>query len=107
MMDDGFLVRVLHILAGVNEKLQSFPDLELVLIAVLGDGQPGNELHYQVRLPLKMCASIEDLGDGRMIHDGEELAFGLKTLYHRLVVHPRRIDNDLQKSVQPPTRRRS
>src|ERR1035438_5301336 len=36
-MDDGVLVRVLHALAGLNEKLQALPDLELLRIAIFRD----------------------------------------------------------------------
>ena len=88
-MDDGFLVRVLHALAGLDEQLQPLADLQLLLVAILRDRQARHVLHDEVRLALGRDAGIEHLGDGRVIHDRERLPFRLKALHDRLVVHAR------------------
>jgi hypothetical protein len=88
-MDDRFLVRVLHALAGLDKELQPLANLELLLIAILRDRHPRHVLHDEVRLTLGGDAGIEHLGDGRVIHDRERLAFCLKALHDCRVVHSR------------------
>ena len=87
-MDDGFLVRVLHAFAGLNEEFEPVPDLELLLIAILRNRQPGHVLHHEVRLALWRRPGVKHLGDGRMIHDRQRLPLRLEALHDRLVVHP-------------------
>ncbi len=86
-MNDGFLVRVLHPLAGTNKQFEPLANLEFLPIAILRDGHAGNVFHGEVRLTVRRGAGVEDLGDGRMIHDGERLALGLKTSQSGFVVH--------------------
>jgi hypothetical protein len=86
-VNDGFLMRVLHAVAGLDEELHPLPYLQSLLIAIIRDRQSRHVLHDEVRLSLRRGTGIEDLGNGRMIHDGERLAFGLEALHHRLVVH--------------------
>jgi len=70
-VDDGFLVCVLHAFARLNEKLDSGIYAQSPLIAVSGDWLSWNVLHDEVGLTLGRGAGIKDLGDGRMVHDGE------------------------------------
>ena len=101
-MDDGFLVRVLHAVAGLDEEFEPIPDLELLLIAILRNRQPGHVLHHEVRLALRRRPGVEYLGDGGMIHDRQRLPLGLEALHQRLVVHPGL--DQLQRDL-PPHRR--
>ena len=87
-MDDGLLMRVLHAFAGLDEKFKPIPDLELLLIAILRNRQPGHVLHHEVRLALWRRPSVKHLGDGGMIHDRQRLPLRLEALHDRLVVHP-------------------
>ena len=88
-MNDGFLMRMLHSLAGLDKELQPLADLELVLIAVLGNRQPGHVFHYEVRLALRCGAGIEHLGDRGVVHDRNRLTLRLEAPHDRLVVHAR------------------
>ncbi len=58
-----------------------------VLIAILRDRQPGHVLHHEIRLALQRGSGVQDLGDGRMIHDRQRLPLGFEALHHGLVVH--------------------
>ena len=87
-MDDGFLVCVLHAFAGLNEEFEPIRDLELLLIAILGNRQPGHVLHHEVWLALRRRSGVKHLGDGGMIHDRQRLPLRLEALHDRLVVHP-------------------
>ena len=86
-MDNGLLVRMLHALAHLNEQLQPLPHRELVPVAIFGDRESDDVLHYEVRPPLACGPGIEDLGDGRMVHQGQRLTLGFETRYHLTRVH--------------------
>ena len=86
-MDDGFLMSVLHALADTDEKVQALACAQLVLVAVLRDGNAGNVLHHEVRPALRSGAGIEHLGDGRMVHERQRLALGFKPRHHFTRVH--------------------
>src|ERR1700689_1994182 len=77
-MDNGFLVCVLYAVAGLDEEFETVSDFELLLIAILRDGQSGDVLHYEIGLALRRRSSVEDLGDGWVIHDRERLSLRLK-----------------------------
>jgi hypothetical protein len=87
-MDDGFLVRVLHAFADLDEEFEPIRDLEFLLIAILGNRQSGYVLHHEVRLALRRRSGVKHLGDGGMIHDRQRLPLRLEALHDRLVVHP-------------------
>src|SRR5208282_997550 len=88
-MNDRFLVRVLHAVAGLDEEVETLPDVELVLIAILRDRQPWHIFHDEVRLTLRREAGPEYLGDEGVIHDSERLPLRLEPMHDRLVVHAR------------------
>ncbi len=81
-MNDGFLVRVLHAGAYLNEQLQPLGDAQTFAIAVVGNGKAIDIFHRQVRLALYRGACVKDLGNGRVFHDREGLALRLKSLYN-------------------------
>src|ERR1700722_9595122 len=80
-------MRVLHSFAGLDEKFESVPYPELLAITILRNGQAGNVLHQEVRLPLRGRTRVKNLGDGWMIHDRQRLSLRLETLHDGLVVH--------------------
>ena len=86
-MNDGLLMRVLYSFADFDEEFQPLPDFELLLIAVVGDGQAGYVLHHKVGLPPVGGASVEDFGDRRVVHDGQRLTLRAEALKQRVVVH--------------------
>ena len=51
------------------------------------DGQPGDILHDEVGPAFRRGAGIENLGDGRVVHEGESLAFGFKSGHHLTGIH--------------------
>ena len=69
--------------------------LSLGVIAVLGDGNAFDEFHDEVGRTFK-DASIEDLGDVRVIHQGQGLAFLLKACQQAFAVAARfdQLDGD-------------
>ena len=85
-MDDGFLMGVLNAFADLNEQGEAFTNLELFVVAIAGDGRAVNVLHDEVRLAIGSGAGVENFGDGRMIHHGEGLLFGMEALEDGVVV---------------------
>jgi len=77
-MNDALLVRVLHGLANLNEQLQPLRGRELGLIAVLRQGDAVDQFHHEVGPARVGRAGVEDVGDVRVIHQGQSLTFGLK-----------------------------
>jgi len=63
-------------------------DLQLFLVAVIGDGHARNVLHHKVGLPVRRCSGVKNLRDRRMVHQRERLAFILKPHQRRAVEHP-------------------
>ena len=77
-VDDPFGVRVLDRVAHLGEELQPLLRPEAPLVAVLGDGNAGHVLHDEVGPPVVAGPRVEDLGDGRVVHEGQGLALGLE-----------------------------
>jgi hypothetical protein len=86
-VDDGFLMRMLHAFAGLNEEIEPLVDRELLLIATLCNRQSRHVFHHEIRLPLRIGPGVEHLGDGGMVHDRQRLALGLEALHNGFVVH--------------------
>src|ERR1700722_14688068 len=85
-MNDRLLMRVQHAIADFYEKFQAIADFELMLVAVVGDRNALYVLHHKIRLAVGSGPSVEDFGDRWVIHDGEGLALGLKSLKDCFVV---------------------
>ena len=83
---DRLLMRVLHPFANFDEQLEPFANPELLAVAVVGDGLPGDILHDEVRLAIGRRSGVEHLGDAGMVHDRERLPLGIKALQHGIVV---------------------
>src|SRR5579863_4406636 len=79
-MNDGLLMGMLHSLADLDEQCQALACGQPLLVAVGGNGQAGNVLHDEVGLAFGSGVGVEDLGDGRVIHDGQRLPLEVETL---------------------------
>ena len=64
-------------------------DGQLVLVAELGDGDAADQLHDEVGPAAGGLAAIEDLGDVRMVHQGQRLPLGLEAGDDLARVHAR------------------
>ena len=84
-----FWCGVLHGLADVDEQPQPLLGGQLVLVTVLGDRQAFDEFHDEVGTPAVGQSAVQDMGDIRMIHQGQGLPFRLKPCHHRVTIHPR------------------
>ena len=60
------------------KKLQALWNAELVLVAVLGDGDALHQFHHEVGPAGVGRAGIEDLGDVGMVHHRQRLPLGLE-----------------------------
>ncbi len=72
-----------------DEQLQPLARRELVLIAVVGDGDAADQLHHEVRPAALGRAGVEHAGDVGMVHQGQRLPLGLEPGDHVAGVHPR------------------
>ena len=82
-VDDPLLVGVLDRLADRHEQLEPLARRELLLVAVLGDRHALDEFHDEVRPAVVGRAGVEDLGDVRVVHQGQRLPLGLEAGEHR------------------------
>jgi hypothetical protein len=69
---------VLHRFAHLHEEGEPRARGKAISVAVLGDRDTAHVLHDEVRPSLRGLACVEDLGDERMIHQGEGLTLGLE-----------------------------
>ena len=60
-------------------------------------GKAVDVLHHQIRLASGSRAGIEDLGDRRVVHDGQRLPLGFESLHGCSIVHsgPDQLQRDL------------
>jgi hypothetical protein len=86
-MDDGFLMCVLHAIACLDEQLEPRLNAQFFSIAVFRNRFARHVLHHEVWLAVGRRAGVEDFGDGRMVHQGKRLAFGLEAVQQGIVVH--------------------
>jgi len=75
-VDDAFLMRVLHGLAYRDEQVQPVARRQLVLIAVVRDGNATDEFHDEVRPAGVGRPGIQHPRNVRMIHERERLPLG-------------------------------
>jgi hypothetical protein len=80
---------VLHRLADADEQLQPLPRREPALVAELGDGDAAHQLHDEVGPAGDGGAGVGDLGDVRVVHEGQGLALGLEAGDDLAGVHAR------------------
>ena len=74
-MDHTLLVRMVDRMADREEEDESLPGGHPLAIAILCDGRAFDVLHHEVRPPGGAGAGVEDLGDVRVVHHRERLAF--------------------------------
>src|ERR1019366_2120920 len=72
-VNDQVLMRKLNRAAYMLEELKALGEGEMVLGAVLGDGDSVDVLHREERLAGVGNSSIEEVGDVRMDQPGEDL----------------------------------
>src|SRR2546428_11959636 len=67
-VDDPLLVRVLHAVANLQEKIDSLTRRQLVPIAVRRDRFAAYVLHHEVRTAVRRSPAVEYAGNRRVIH---------------------------------------
>src|SRR3990170_217959 len=77
-VNDALVVRVLDGLTQRNEQPQSLLRAQLVLVAVLGDGDTLDVFHREVRPARFRRSRIENTGDVRVIQHRQGLPLRLK-----------------------------
>src|SRR5690242_14773655 len=88
-MNNGLLMRVLHSFANVNEQLEPFAGGQPMFVTESIYWNSGDELHDEVRSPLRGRTGIEDLCNGWMIHECKGLPLGFKPYHDLARVHAR------------------
>src|SRR5437870_267234 len=78
-MDDSLLMRVLDGMADSREEGEPLLRVKSVFVAVMRNGNTLYQFHGEKRTSGFRCASIEHLGNVRMVHERKGLPFGLKT----------------------------
>ena len=86
-MDDPLLMGMLDRTADVDEDPQSLLRREVVLVAVLRDRDAPHVIHHEVGPAALGRPGVEDLGDVRVVHQGQRLPLGLEARDHLLGVH--------------------
>src|ERR1039458_8011344 len=86
-MNDPFLMGVLDGPANLNEQFQALTGGKSLFITVVRDFDTTHQFHDEVRSASVGCSGIQHLGDIRMIHQRQGLAFGLETRDHLLGIH--------------------
>src|ERR1051326_2028505 len=87
-MDHPFLMRMLDRTAYLHEQLQSLARREIVLLAIIRDLDPPDQLHHEVGSARGCGPSIDNPGNVRMIHPRYGLAFGFEASDHLFGIHP-------------------
>jgi hypothetical protein len=87
-VDDALLVGVLHRPAHGDEEVQPLPWGKVVVVAVLGDRNPLDQVHDEVRPPGVGRAGVQHAGDVRVVHQGQGQPLGLEPRDDLTGVHP-------------------
>src|ERR1700730_9091042 len=85
-MNNGFLMSVLNPLADAHEKIQPFADGEFLTVAIIGDGDARDVLHHKIGATIRSGTSVENFGNGGMIHHRQRLPFPFKALHRSGIV---------------------
>src|ERR1043166_8257985 len=95
-MDDQSLVGKLNGFANLQEKLQTLPDVRMVLRAVSIEGDAFYVFHDEVRQALSGGAAVEHARDVGVVERRQDLPLVAKTENHRIAVHtaPDQFDGD-------------
>ena len=84
-MDHALLVGVLHRLADRDEQRQPLAGRQPGPVAIVGDRHALDQLHHEVGAALGLPC-IQDLGDVRMVHQGQRLPLLVEAGEHPLGV---------------------
>jgi len=85
---DTLLVRVLHALVDLRERLQPFLRRQPLAVAVGGDWLAIHVLHHELRPSFRRAAVVEHRCDRGVVHEREGLPLGLEPRYDLSGVHP-------------------
>src|SRR3954453_23733780 len=77
-MDDAFLMGMLNRVAALDEEPEGVLGGKLGFVAVVGDADALDQLHNEERPAGGGGTGVEDLGDIRVVHEGERLALLLE-----------------------------
>ena len=98
-VDDALLMGVLDRVADGDEQFQTLAGGQVVVVAVLREGDAIDQLHHEVRPARLRGARIVDFGDVGVIHDRQGLLLGCKARDHLAGIHARL--DDLQGHLAP------
>ena len=96
-VDDPFLMRVLDRRAHVAKERQPLARAQPSLVAVLRDRDALHQFHDEERPPILRRASVEDLGDVRVVHHRQRLPLALEARDDLARVHAQL--DDLQRHL--------
>ena len=80
---------VLNPFADLAEQLDPLQVGQSVAVAVEGDGLPLDVFHGEIGEAPRRLAGVEDLGDGRVVHQGERLTLRPEAGHDLFGVKPR------------------
>ena len=78
---------MLNTLADLYKQAEPLIYTEPIAVAVLGDGRTANVFHREVRVSAFCGSGIIDLGDIRMVQQGQGLFLRLESGDHLLGIH--------------------
>ena len=87
-MNDAFLMGVLNGMTNVDEETQPLNRRQIVLIAVVRDGNAAHQFHHEVGPAGVGGAGVEDFGDVGVVHHRQGLPLGLEAGHDGSGVHP-------------------
>gem|GEM_PF-1911699 len=96
---DALLVCVLDGLADLDEQLQPGMRVEVVLVAVVGDGDAPHQFHHEVGSAQFGGTGIQHPGDVGMVHHRQRLTFRFEARDDGLGVHAQL--DDLERDPAP------
>ena len=73
------MMGVLDRMADLDEQLEPFTCIEMILIAVVSDFDAAHQFHDEVRPACVRCSGLQDFGNIRMIHHRQRLSLGLES----------------------------
>src|SRR5262249_14745799 len=88
-MNDALLMSVLNGLTDRNEQLQALAYRQVIVVAVLGDGNAMDQLHDKKRPTVVGGAGVKDPGNVLVVHHGQRLTLGLEAGDDLGTVHAR------------------
>ena len=94
-MNDPFLMGMLNRLTDGDEQLQTCAGAQVVLVTELGQSEPVDQFHHEVRPARLGGPGVQYSSDIQMVHHGQGLSLGLEPGDYVARVHARL--DDLQR----------